>query len=66
MKPEIKELIGRIESEINRTPTGDLRNLLCDTNIAIQQLSMFGIGDLVESEIKEAISAAISKIKNNN
>lgn len=34
----MKELIKRIESEINKTPTGELRNLLCDANIAIQSL----------------------------
>lgn len=31
----VKDLIVRVESEINKTPTGDLRNLLCDVNIAL-------------------------------
>lgn len=35
---EINELVKRIETEINKTPTGDLRNLLCDANIIIQTL----------------------------
>lgn len=38
MKPEIRELIKRLESEICKTPTGELRNLLCDLNIVIQSL----------------------------
>ena len=35
---EIKELLLRIESEIAKTPTSDLRNLLCDANIVIRSL----------------------------
>lgn len=31
-----KELIKRLEAEILKTPTRELRNLLCDTNIIIQ------------------------------
>lgn len=34
---EIEELIKRVEIEINKTPTGELRNLLCDINIVLQQ-----------------------------
>jgi len=34
------ELIKRIESQISATPTGDLRNLLCDVNITIQVLTL--------------------------
>lgn len=34
-----EELIKRLETEINKTPTGDLRNLLCDANIVIQSLT---------------------------
>jgi hypothetical protein len=33
---EIQELAKRLEAEISKTPTGDLRNLLCDANIVIQ------------------------------
>lgn len=33
---EIGNLIKRVESEINKTPTGKLRNLLCDVNIVLQ------------------------------
>ena len=36
----IKELIKRIEVEINKTPSGELRNLLCDINIVIQALNI--------------------------
>ncbi len=32
---EINDLIKRIESEINKTPTGDLRNILTDANIVL-------------------------------
>ncbi len=35
MTPKEK-LIKRIEDEINKTPTSELRNLLCDINILIQ------------------------------
>lgn len=31
----VKELIQRLNDGINKTPTGDLRNLLCDVNIAL-------------------------------
>lgn len=37
---EIQELIKRVEVEINKTPTGELRNLLCDTNIVLQQQAL--------------------------
>ena len=37
---EIPELIKRVEVEINKTPTGELRNLLCDTNIVLQQQAL--------------------------
>lgn len=37
---EIQELIKRVEVEINKTPTGDLRNLLCDTNIVLHQQAL--------------------------
>lgn len=32
----MKDLIRRVENEINKTPTGELRNLLCDINIVLQ------------------------------
>lgn len=32
----MKDLIRRVESQINKTPTGELRNLLCDVNIVLQ------------------------------
>lgn len=32
----MKDLIKRVEREINKTPTGELRNLLCDVNIVLQ------------------------------
>ena len=37
---QIQELIKRLESEINKTPTGELRNLLCDANIVLQQQAL--------------------------
>ncbi len=37
---EIQELIKRVEVEINKTPTGELRNLLCDANIVLQQQAL--------------------------
>ena len=35
---EIKKLLSRLEMEISKTPTSDLRNLLCDANIVIREL----------------------------
>lgn len=37
---EVTELVKRLEIEINKTPTGELRNLLCDANITILALAM--------------------------
>ena len=37
---EIQELIKRVEVEINKTPTGELRNLLCDANIVLHQQAL--------------------------
>lgn len=37
---EIQKLIKRVEVEINKTPTGELRNLLCDANIVLQQQAL--------------------------
>lgn len=34
---ETQELLDRIEVEINKTPTGKLRNLLCDVNIVLHR-----------------------------
>jgi len=36
----MEELTKRLESEINNTPTGELRNLLCDVNIMIQHQNL--------------------------
>ncbi len=35
---EIENLIKRLNNEINKTPTGELRNLLCDVNIVLTKL----------------------------
>jgi hypothetical protein len=40
MNEEITELIKRLETEISKTPTGELRNLLCEANITIQALNI--------------------------
>ena len=40
MNKEITELVKRLEAEISNTPTGELRNLLCDVNITIQTLNV--------------------------
>ena len=37
---DLQELIKRVEVEINKTPTGELRNLLCDANIMLQQKAL--------------------------
>lgn len=37
---ELQKLISRIETEIIKTPSGELRNLLCDTNIVLQQKAL--------------------------
>jgi hypothetical protein len=36
---ETQELIKRVELEILKTPTGELRNLLCDVNIMLQTIN---------------------------
>ncbi len=37
---ELQKLIKKVEVEINKTPTGELRNLLCDANIVLQQQAL--------------------------
>lgn len=46
----MKKLLERLDLEINKTPTGDLRNLLCDVNIALMS-GMEDAYDIVEKEI---------------
>ena len=43
MNKEISELVKRLEAEISNTPTGELRNLLCDANITIQALNISSV-----------------------
>lgn len=50
MDKEISELVKRLEAEISNTPTGELRDLLCDANITIQSLSMPYIIDCTDLE----------------
>jgi len=45
-----QELIKKVEFEINKTPTGELRNLLCDVNIILQQ-QVLKTGQLDEKRI---------------
>jgi len=40
MNKEITELVKSLEAEISNTPSGELRNLLCDANITIQALNI--------------------------
>ena len=37
---ELRDLIKRVEAEINETPSGNLRNLLCDANILLQKQAL--------------------------
>ena len=37
---ELQNLIKRVEAEINKTPSGNLRNLLCDANILLQKQAL--------------------------
>ena len=37
---ELQDLIKRVEAEINETPSGNLRNLLCDANITLQKQAL--------------------------
>jgi hypothetical protein len=37
---KIRRLINKVEVEINKTPTGELRNLLCDVNIMLQEQTL--------------------------
>jgi len=48
---EIEELIKRLETEINKTSTGELRNLLCDVNIVLQHqvLNMYTFIDPLDT-----------------
>jgi len=39
-KEQIEELIKRLDKEINKTPTGELRNLLADANICLRFLNI--------------------------
>lgn len=34
----MEDLMRRVELEINKTPTGELRNLLCDINIILRTI----------------------------
>ena len=36
MMNKLQDLIKKVEVEINKTPSGELRNLLCDANILLQ------------------------------
>jgi len=38
-KEEIEKLIKRLDKEINKTPTSELRNLLADVNICLRFLN---------------------------
>lgn len=40
------KLIKKLEAEINKTQTGELRNLLCDANITLQDLLQVGKSDI--------------------
>jgi hypothetical protein len=54
MKEQIENLTKRLVVEINKTPSGDLRNLLTDAHVLIQALNIHGVvfneADLVSSD----------------
>ena len=52
---ELEELVERIEIEINKTPTGELRNLLCDVNIMIQALTIPGFNIKNDNNNEEVV-----------
>lgn len=56
---EIQKLIKRLEVEIDKTPTGDLRNLLCDVNIMLHQQAL---NQPVVSNNKDAEKARMGEI----
>jgi hypothetical protein len=43
MREQIETLTKRLEAEINKTPSGDLRNLLTDANVLIQALNIHDV-----------------------
>lgn len=53
---ELDKLINRVETAINETPTGELRNLLCDVNIALHnpnnELLALNTDALPDSQLK--------------
>lgn len=48
------QLIQRVESEISKTPTGELRNLLCDINITLRENSKSD--NKLTNEIRKALN----------
>lgn len=52
-----ESIIKKIEAEINKTPTGVLRNLLCDLNIAVQSQQL---------KLKETIQLIEENLVDNN
>lgn len=39
-KKALNELVEKLEHEINKTKSGELRNLLCDANVAVRMLAL--------------------------
>jgi hypothetical protein len=58
-KDMVDELIKRLESEINKTPSGDLRNLLCDANIVLRALNDGTLSDGTHVVIKVKIGSFV-------
>ena len=52
---ELQDLIKRVEVEINKTPSGELRNLLCDANILLQKQALI-LPSVLRSFGKRAIN----------
>ena len=59
MKEQIENLTKRLEVEINKTPSGDLRNILTDANVLLQALSIHDV-----SQQRELLIALLKYYEN--
>ena len=62
MTREMIELVKRVEAEISKTPTGELRNLLCDVNIMMQTLNMHNSNIIGDFDLEPDFIAALNQL----
>ena len=64
MNDAMHDLLDRVESAILAQKTGDLRNLLCDCNISIQNLQYrVESYDLLKEKIRDVIESEWQSLK---